>query len=763
MATIQDIKQRAQQVKDATQIGENTANRVGGVLVDMADRLEQDENQLSSLLPMDEVPSPNSVKPVQSGGVFNIIKIESNVKNSSTLIKKRYVRYSDGELVMTSTNIDVYSLEIDDSYAGKSVKVVVGANDTVPAAIAFYSTNEPTSLSYNKDASVKMPVKQTANTVVATIPEGCRLIIITNQPSYVAREDVVFEICDANIGDYSKKTRTMVEQTGLALQQEINRSTQKDEELEGRLNSFDLYRNESSKSKFTRVRSRYIVASNGKLQVSPNYFYIYYLQDVDVKKIKTIGVHVGATDAVPAAIAFYSENIDLSSYTETTDLPNFISSVPMRAGITDYEAKVPDGCKMVVVTNRTSVVAEADVSILLQYSKIEDVDERSRRNAIKSANLLNQNFLFGNTLCYGHLFINDYLNGNIPVVPPQSLFDVDITARLGFKYIEANVCVTSDGILIPFHGAGSGAAKTFGEQVYDINGNDISNIVISTVTYQWITENVRYKSSVPSYRVTIPTLEQFLDCAKRHGMSVMMYYTEESYALAKKYYGDNFIAYNGNRNSGFAGYIMNYSGLRTKESIVAKCVEVGTPYMHCFTTTVFNDLKADESLLKDIISSCHELDCLVGIAASYHNPQDIMLFLRCGGDFLASANFVPEFQNGNLATLSGGGIGGFEEFQVTNGSVADGILTLADGGTITTDATETIILGKGSLRVRYKGSLVLTGFGKISSNYTVRLESPDEYREDWISTYYLNRVPSFLLTSTGQTEIISLKFVASKC
>lgn len=101
MATIQNIKQRAQQVKDATQIGENTANRVGGVLVDIADHLEQDENQLSSLypadatptegstkpvqsggvhellsqiLPMDEVPTPNSVKPVQSGGVYEAIE-----------------------------------------------------------------------------------------------------------------------------------------------------------------------------------------------------------------------------------------------------------------------------------------------------------------------------------------------------------------------------------------------------------------------------------------------------------------------------------------------------------------------------------------------------------------------------------------------------------------------------------------------------------------------------------------------------------------
>lgn len=114
MATIQDIKQRARQVRDATQIGENTANRVGGVLVDMADHLEQDKNQLSSLypadatptagstkpvqsggiyeqlsqlLPMDEVPTPNSVKPVKSGGVFSKIRDISAVNiDASSLI-----------------------------------------------------------------------------------------------------------------------------------------------------------------------------------------------------------------------------------------------------------------------------------------------------------------------------------------------------------------------------------------------------------------------------------------------------------------------------------------------------------------------------------------------------------------------------------------------------------------------------------------------------------------------------------------------------
>ena len=37
MATIDEIKQQAEAVKNATQVGENTAERVGGVLTGLAD------------------------------------------------------------------------------------------------------------------------------------------------------------------------------------------------------------------------------------------------------------------------------------------------------------------------------------------------------------------------------------------------------------------------------------------------------------------------------------------------------------------------------------------------------------------------------------------------------------------------------------------------------------------------------------------------------------------------------------------------------
>ena len=46
MATIDEIKQQAEAVKNATQVGENTAERVGGALAGLAEIAEQHDTEL---------------------------------------------------------------------------------------------------------------------------------------------------------------------------------------------------------------------------------------------------------------------------------------------------------------------------------------------------------------------------------------------------------------------------------------------------------------------------------------------------------------------------------------------------------------------------------------------------------------------------------------------------------------------------------------------------------------------------------------------
>lgn len=88
MATINEIKQQAAAVKNATQVGENTAERVGGALAGLADIAEQQDSKLSdlslkvtvvSLFGNDNVAIGKSINP-SNGAISNAIKAYKLVK-----------------------------------------------------------------------------------------------------------------------------------------------------------------------------------------------------------------------------------------------------------------------------------------------------------------------------------------------------------------------------------------------------------------------------------------------------------------------------------------------------------------------------------------------------------------------------------------------------------------------------------------------------------------------------------------------------------
>lgn len=55
MATIDEIKQQAAAVKNATQVGENTAERVGGALYGLAEIAEQQDTELGKKVDKESV------------------------------------------------------------------------------------------------------------------------------------------------------------------------------------------------------------------------------------------------------------------------------------------------------------------------------------------------------------------------------------------------------------------------------------------------------------------------------------------------------------------------------------------------------------------------------------------------------------------------------------------------------------------------------------------------------------------------------------
>lgn len=349
---------------------------------------------------------------------------------------------------------------------------------------------------------------------------------------------------------------------------------------------------------------------------------------------------------------------------------------------------------------------------------------------------------------YDHLFI-DKINGENVIIPSESLFNIEISHRLGFDIIEANVHPTSDGKFIVMHGV----SGKFGAQVQHVDGTtDISNTAINSVTLAWIKSNVRYKSLYAKYRVAPPSLEEFLyECRKNCMIPMVTASNTDALAIIDKIMGKaNYIAYNGSREYTDAP-ILTYPSLTTKAEILALCESYGKPYMYCMA----NPDTFSDSDLSDIVNTLHESGFLIGYAGSYLSEVESQRLLSFGFDFCASKYQINEFESGNLCNLSADI--DYSDFD-TNGTVSDGLLTLTNGQYIQpSESLQSVFLGGGSLHIRFNGSLTFNMGGYI--NHTL---ISDGSQSVWLSTYYMNRVPTFTITATAQTQIINIDFKASK-
>lgn len=371
----------------------------------------------------------------------------------------------------------------------------------------------------------------------------------------------------------------------------------------------------------------------------------------------------------------------------------------------------------------------------------------------------NHEFMMGGRHCYGHLFI-DQIYGTRPAIPCQSLIDVNATARLGMKYIELNAIKTKDGVLIPIHGI----RGKFGREVEDLDGGfSHEDTYINSVTYDWIRQNLRYNTKYEKHRTAIPTLEEaFLEC-RRNGISALVSYMPETKSLGRKYFGDDLILYvydnSGKdvRKDGYGGYVMNYSSSSTIQDVLEQCDTYGAPYMHCLNSESFSKFLS-EGTMEELIQAVHEKNCMIGIAGSYTPTDQTMTFFNLGGDFSATASFVNDFENGNLCNLKGDF--DYSDFEVKRGKVKDGILTLKEGGTITKTLPE-VYLGKGSLKMKFKGTLRIEYFGH-ESHEGVEITS-DGTCTEWVSTYFLEQSPTFKVIAVGEVEIFMIDYKASKC
>ena len=351
--------------------------------------------------------------------------------------------------------------------------------------------------------------------------------------------------------------------------------------------------------------------------------------------------------------------------------------------------------------------------------------------------------------CYDHLFVNNQSTSTI-TIPHESLFHVRASRSFGFNVIEANVNPTSDGVYIVNH-LSSGK---FGAYFTHVDGTtDISNTLVSSVTWDWIVSNVRYRSSIPQYRTRPCRLEEFLgECRQQGIIPFISSGRSEVVEIANKYMGKgNFIAYGATRSTCPTEVIYRWLSKTTKAEIVEECEGYGKPFIYGMQ----NPTSFTDEQLRDIVDTLHKKGYWIGVSYAddkWHKYADM------GFDINGSQTRINRIDNGNICNFDT--LFGFDDFTFTNATEANGVLTFTADGTIEPNVdNDTLSMCAIDIEISFNGTIVIPVIGENRSAITY---TSDGSYPMFAAIPIINGSPKVSLTVSNGTVIYDAKFKASK-
>ena len=489
------------------------------------------------------------------------------------------------------------------------------------------------------------------------------------------------------------------------------------------------------------------------------------------------------TDATTGLLQIHNPNLKIT-LSDTTNYKFFIISYSTispkyPAGYdgsdsgwhTDFDAVLPC-CSFAITLRKTSGgnITQEDLSVLSiefkepyleYYTTKEEVEKYVENKKGEILNLLNPIGSINNGLnitkpYYYHFSPNSFINdgnGN-NAIPSQTVFDIEVAARLGFTFIEANIQNTSDGNFICMHGS----AGNFGTTVYSLDGTDISNVAINTKTLNWIKENVRFNSYYDKYKVAPLSLEEFCKRCKVNGIGIFAGTNNLSAInICMRILGtDNIMLYNAgsDKRQYFKGmmFVWNNNSNTTAASILDVARQYGIPFMYGLGPNLLSTLVSNDKL-GDLCTQMHNEGFTLASTAVYDTEINTQNAFEAGVDFSASGHQVNPFENADIiydlndsANFSG------------TGAIENGMASLANGETLICGDDNLIPLGKGMLIITFNGALTID-FGSQGS----RVLSSDGVKEIIISDYFFKRKIKLTISATDSTTIMNLIYKIKKC
>lgn len=444
-----------------------------------------------------------------------------------------------------------------------------------------------------------------------------------------------------------------------------------------------------------------------------------------------IEANVGSTTADTCTISFFR-----SYYKDTPS--GFISG--KKVGELNkaawHYAVVPEGTKTVVISNVSTVTTTPFAHFI----------GRKQIDKTTTAEYLNiPQYIYNYA---PNWFIEDGFTE--PTIPTGSLADLGFANRLGFKSIYANVKTTSDGQYIIINHKELTFGNQFGSATSSTSDSVIQQSSIHSVTYQWIKDNVVYRSSNAGYKTYPPTLEEYCKEAKKFGMTLFLDAPVEALSIAANILGERNIVYITDDKlirEKFAGCVnIVENGSSGYGQILDDARAIGHPCIVELGANQYNLLK-NSNRIGTLTDALHAEGYLIKASKDIENLIGNEYF-----DLIQTGyKFVPGEANYKVVDNF------FSENYPKGGTISNGVITLNADESCSFTGTEKIV-GKIYIRCRYEGNLQFTTT-QSDAQFT-KLNDGSESVEAF--GYVFGRIPFFTLRSFGQTKIYELDVRISK-
>jgi glycerophosphoryl diester phosphodiesterase len=340
------------------------------------------------------------------------------------------------------------------------------------------------------------------------------------------------------------------------------------------------------------------------------------------------------------------------------------------------------------------------------------------------------------------------VNMRFTIAGENSLESVRLAKTAGFQYVETDVRLTADSVLVVMHD------NTLNRTCLNIDGSELTDkVYVADVTMEDLNSNYILKATEPENRTHIPTLKEFLTECKKQGL--LPFIEPKIFDETGKHYKD--IIDLANEVMGKNNYIITSNN---RANVVIR--ELGlkdVPLMGILYQTTYEAIESLGNIIMAISTSQYTIKDYKffvnkakesGFETESHadNFNSFAMINNNDIDYISTDFLAPDLNDNSLLLID---YKSFEEFD-HNGKLADGAIQLSKDDILTIkEKLPEVYFGGIYFEIEMKGSCDIV---LANQKFTIENSETERYKHQLM---LYNSTPSFSITAKDKCEISAVR------